>query len=347
MPIIGERSKSSTLGNVAGVIFEVLGDYGVDARALFARAGVALPVLGGPESRLSFQELESLVGHAVRATRDEAFGLRFGERIHPTSFHALGLALLSSNSIRAFCQRLARYYSFITTNERIELHEAGDGLEIRLIAQEDVRKSRIFPVLMQGSFSTYVEWLRAMHRRDYAPLRVAFSFPEPRSLKPYQAFFRAPLRFGAPLDAIAIAHADLDLTLPAANAELARMHDEVVVRALAKLDERDLVRRVHAKIIQLLPSGRCSKPAIAHSLNMSVRTLHNRLAAEGVSYQKILVDIRRELAEQYIEQRSLSVTEIAYTLGFSDCSNFSRAFQRWTGCSPTAFRERLAARGVG
>lgn len=343
MPIIGERSKSSTLGNVAGVIFEALGDYGVDARALFAQAGVALPVWRDPENRLSFRELESLLSLALRATRDDAFGLRFGERIHPTTFHALGLALLSSNTIRAFCQRLARYYSFITTNERIELHETDRGLDIRLIANEDVRKSPVFPVLMQGSFSTYVEWLRAMYRRDYAPCRMAFSFPEPRSLKPYRAFFRAPLRFGAEVDAISIAHADLDVPLPAANAELARMHDEVVVKTLAKLDERDLVRRVHAKIIQLLPSGRCSKPTIAHSLNMSVRTLHNRLAAEGTSYQEILVDIRRELAEQYIEQRSLSVTEIAYTLGFSDCSNFSRAFQRWTGCSPTEFRQRLAA----
>lgn len=344
MPIIGESSKNSTLGNVAGVIFETLGDYGVDARALFARAGVVLPVLGDPESRLSFKELESLLNHAVQATRDDAFGLRFGERIHPTTFHALGLALLSSSTIRAFCQRLARYYSFITTNERIELHETDTGLDIRLIALEDVRKSRVFPLLVQGSFSTYVEWLRAMYRRDYAPERVVFSFPEPRVLKPYRAFFRAPVSFGAQVDAISVAHADLEVPLPAANAELARLHDEVVVKVLAKLDERDLVRRVHAKIIQLLPSGRCSKPAIAHSLNMSVRTLHNRLAAEGTSYQAILVDIRRELAEQYIEQRSLSVTEIAYTLGFSDCSNFSRAFQRWTGCSPTAFRERLAAR---
>lgn len=339
--MIGEHSRQSTLGNVATVIHEVLSNAGVDANDVFDSVGLRSGRINNLESRLSFTELEALLIAAVRATKDETFALQFGELVHPTTFHALGLALLSSSTIEAFCDRLARYYTFITSNETINLIKDDDGLQIQLIPKPNVERSVVYPSLVQGSFSTYIQWLRAMYRRDYAPAKVCFTFDEPREVGPYREYFGTDCEFNCPVDMIHIRQADLIVPLPAANAELARMHDEVVVKFLAKMNEKDLVRRVHAQIIQLLPSGECSKPTIAHSLNMSVRTLHNRLTLEGTSYQDILVQTRRELAEQYMEQQSLSVSEIAYTLGFSDCSNFSRAFQRWTGCSPTKYRDSL------
>ena len=345
MTVLGEHSKQSTLGNVATVIREVLDSNGADAPAVFAKAGVQVAHLNDPANRLTFNELEALLVASVEATNDETFGLHFGELVHPTTFHALGLALLSSSSIRAFCERLARYYTFITSNETVQLVEDDVGLQVQLLPKPNVERSRVYPYLTQGSLATYVQWLRAMYRRDYKPAGVRFTFAEPADATPYLSYFGVPCEFGCEVDELTIAAEDLDVPLPAANAELARMHDEVVVRYLAKMDEKDLVRRVHAQIIQLLPSGKCSKPTIAFALNMSVRTLHNRLANEGTSYQEILVQIRWELAEQYMQQQNLSVSEIAYTLGFSDCSNFSRAFQRWTGCSPTSFRERLLAEG--
>ena len=339
--VILHHSKHSTLGSVAKVLYEMLETMGVPAQSVFEEAGVSVPALNNPENRIRFHELEALIRASRRATGDPAFALRFGELVHPTTFHALGLALLSSSSIRAFCKRLERYYKFITSNETILLHECADGMEIRLIADETVSTSDIYPNLVQGSFSTYVHWLKSMYRPDYAPAKIAFSFKAPCDPANFEKFFGAPCEFDAPADAMYIAETDLDVPLPAANAELARMHDEVVVKFLAKMDEKDLVRRVHAEIIQRLPSGECSKPIVSHALYMSVRTLHNRLAQQETSYKHILLQTRQELAEQYMEHQSMSVSEIAYTLGFSDCSNFSRAFQRWTGMSPTRYRESL------
>jgi len=132
--------------------------------------------------------------------------------------------------------------------------------------------------------------------------------------------------------------------LPAANAELARQNDEVVVQFLARLDRANVVAQAHAKLIDLLPSGDCSKAKVASSLNMSVRTLHNRLADAGTTYQHLLDKTRQDLAEQYMAQANISVSEVAYLLGFSDCSNFSRAFHRWTGVSPSDFRDQSAIR---
>ena len=318
----------------------------IPAEPVFEQAGVSMTPLNNPENRIEFKELEALLRATRKATGDPAFALYFGELVHPTTFHALGLALLSSSTIRAFCKRLERYYKFITSNESIGLRECEEGLEVRLIAEDTVAQSDIFPNLVQGSFSTYLHWLRSMYRPDYVPAKLTFSFQAPCDPRCFNEFFGAPCSFDAEADAMYIAQTDLDVPLAAANAELARMHDEVVVKFLAKMDERDLVRRVHAQIIQRLPSGECNKPIIAHALNMSVRTLHNRLAQEQTSFSHILLQTRRELAEQYMEQQSMSVSEIAYTLGFSDCSNFSRAFQRWTGMSPTRYRETLTRAAV-
>ena len=80
-----------------------------------------------------------------------------------------------------------------------------------------------------------------------------------------------------------------------------------------------------------------SKAQVASALYMSVRTLHNRLAKSGTNYQKLLDETRQGLAEQYMRQPDISVSEIAYLLGFSDCSNFSRAFQRWTDRAPSQY----------
>lgn len=76
---------------------------------------------------------------------------------------------------------------------------------------------------------------------------------------------------------------------------------------------------------------------------MSVRTLHNKLEKLGKSYQQVLDETRKELSEQYMQQQQRSISEVAYLLGFSDCSNFSRAFKRWTGVSPSQFRSTNAA----
>ena len=96
--------------------------------------------------------------------------------------------------------------------------------------------------------------------------------------------------------------------------------------------------QVRSKLVELLPSGECSKEDVAKELYMSVRTLHNKLERLGSSYQQVLDETRRELAEQYMQQRQRSISEVAYLQGFSDCSNFSRAFKRCTGESPSQFR---------
>ena len=102
--------------------------------------------------------------------------------------------------------------------------------------------------------------------------------------------------------------------------------------------EVEPVNAARMSLFDLLPRGDFSLASLAESLNWSEDDLGAQLKNAGTSYQQLLGDTRRELAEEYIERADLSVNEIAYMLGFSDCSNFARSFRRWTGMSPSDYR---------
>ncbi len=108
--------------------------------------------------------------------------------------------------------------------------------------------------------------------------------------------------------------------------------------------EFGVVNRARMSLFKLLPKGSFDLDSLAEHMGMSPSELGAELKGAGTNYQQLLADVRRELAEEYIERADLSVNEIAYMLGFSDCSNFARSFRRWMGTSPTDYREQKRGR---
>ena len=333
--------QNSSFGPIAVAIYQTLESYQVDAERVMQDAGVDLTHLQDPTARLDPSVHHRIVARAVELTGDCGFGLKFSDFVHPTTFHALGLALLSSSTLSAFCKRWVRYHSFITTMGRVVFDESAGDPALVFPSQSSNLDPAVSRVLIDGQIATVLKLIRFMYRPDYFPRRVELICREvPRARAAYEKYLGPGVRFKAGRNAIVFDPADLDVRLPAANAELARQNDEAVVKFLAKLEKANVVAQAHSKLIELLPSGHCCKAEVARALNMSVRTLHNRLTEAGTTYQQLLDRTRRELAEQYMQQPNISVSEVAYLLGFSDCSNFSRAFHRWTGRSPSVFREQ-------
>ena len=122
---------------------------------------------------------------------------------------------------------------------------------------------------------------------------------------------------------------------------MALLHDQVITRRLARMDREDIEARLKAVLLDLLPTGDVSDEAAADALHMSVRTMHRKLADVDNNFRTLLVELRRDLAEQYIMDNSLTLTEISLLLGFSEPSSFSRAFKNWTGSAPSEVRQSL------
>jgi len=121
----------------------------------------------------------------------------------------------------------------------------------------------------------------------------------------------------------------------------AHANERVIGDYLAELRGIGVAVRVRSRLIDELPSGTVTERQVAEWLHMSRRTLQRKLRDEGTSYARELDGVRRELAERFIRDRSLTPSEITYLLGFAEISSFSRSFKRWTGIAPSAYRHRI------
>ena len=175
---------------------------------------------------------------------------------------------------------------------------------------------------------------------DFAPTGVTLqrARPNDNATAIFNAFFNAPVSFGSDTDSLTFNTASLNTDLPTSNAELAYHNDKIVADYLARFDSSRLSERVRTIFIERLVTGKFSEEQIAEQLNLSLRSMQRRLRDEQTSYQQLLDETRLELALQYINRTSLTVAQIAPLLGFSDSSNFNRAFKRWLGISPSKYR---------
>ena len=119
------------------------------------------------------------------------------------------------------------------------------------------------------------------------------------------------------------------------------MHGRTAMEYLEKLDKQNVSNRVRNLIVEKLSTGLVSKQQVADGLNISSRSLDLKLVGENTNLQQVLDSTRQSLASGYMEQSGISITEIAYLLGFSDAANFTRAFKRWSGKSPSDFRRSI------
>jgi len=332
---------TSYIGN-ALVIAKTLDAYGLDGATVLAEAGVDVNAAPCFDTRVPVNLMhEALVRH-IPNDLDPLFGLKFARYINPINYHAFGVMLTSSTTLRAFCQRLQRYFAYINTGDQVDFSEDGE-LRYTQIVPAGVVDQPLELLLHESAWAaTMLKLIRSVSAPDFSPLEVKFAFSAPAGYtREFAAYFRCRVVYDANCTALCFAAEALDQALPGGNAELARHSEQLVYDYLKTFTEVEIVNAARMSLFELLPRGDFSLESLAGSLVMTEEELSSQLKAKGTSYQQLLGDSRRELAEEYILRSDLSVNEIAYMLGFSDCSNFARSFRRWTGKSPSDFRDDL------
>ena len=325
---------TSTLTSWALLIHRALTDRGIDADALFRRAGLDPARMNDPNARYPQTGMQRLWALATSASGDECFGLEVAQHWHPTTFHALGYSALASETLRDALLRVVRYGRVVTTGARVDLEQSGDEVVLRLLGL--LPGAEFVPASVDAGVATVVILCRAGRGEPIDPVRVSLVRAEPGCSSRLRTFFGCPVDFSAAENRIVFRASDLDAQLPTTNAVLLRVNEQVLTDYLARLERAEVTVQVQAKLIQLLPSGKVEEGFIARALNLSLRSLQRKLEERGVTFRKLLDDTRQQLAEQYLKDSTLSVSEIAYLLGFAEVSSFSRAFKRWTGRAPRA-----------
>ena len=315
-------------------IWELLRARGLDPAPVFREAGLDPDTRRNVRHRVPRDRFDRLVELAASACRDEAFGLRATSRFHPSHFGPLGYSWLSSSTLRSAIGKFMRYSRLVDDISNMSLQESGAHAVFDMTWPRGTRAA----CLTQTALALFVHLCRLIVGSDFNPERVEFCQAAPRDAGPFKAHFRAPLSFAAGADRIFLPLATLDEPLPRAHPELARLHNEVIDRYLAQRDRTDIVSLCKAAIFELLSTGNASAESVAERMNLTPKTLSRRLARRGVTFRELLSEQRRELAIRYLQDESLSLTEISYLLGFSEPSSFSRAYKVWTGISPTMAR---------
>ena len=249
----------------------------------------------------------------------------------------MGYAWLASHTLRDALNRFVRYLRIVSEKIFLSLEEDTKGLT--LVLSYKILGMRV-PAQIDMGMAMSIHICRLNLGENLKPTAVSFMHAEPSCAGEYLALFRAPVKFSAERDSITFSLKDVDRYLMGTNPQLARLNDQVMIEYLAKLDKDDIVNRVAAVIVDMLPSGGVADEKVAEALSMSVRSLQRRLKEVGTTFRTILDTTRSDLASTYVRDPDIELAEVAFLLGFSDQSAFSRAFKRWTGIPPIEARKQ-------
>lgn len=331
--------EASILASVGRPLWRYLNANKIDADAFFRRFGLDPGLINEPRTRYPYRLLCEAWVEAAATTQNESIGFETTRHYTPLDLNALGVTFLSSTTLLEALQRLIRYESVLNSNLSFSIVESDDRID--LVSEIPDVPPNAARIVEDSRMSVLIHICRLGLNMDLDPLEVAFTYPEPQTTGEHFAVFRCPLKFSQPLSRVSFSLADVQRPFTASNRELALSSDQILDGMIQELKESDIVSQVKRAIIDDLPSGNPSEEAIARRIFLSSRTLQRRLSDENTNFRTLLLEVRRNLAQKYLADKSMPLAEISYMLGFSDTSSFSRAFKKWTGDPPAVFRTNL------
>jgi AraC-like DNA-binding protein len=317
----------------------------LDPKRLLVEAGVDEEIArkGGTDAHVTLAQYYRLWELAAQGSGAEDFALRAASALGTDSFGVIGFACMTSPTVGESFARLARYYGVLSSASRWSRAEEARG--VALVFEVEPGPPLGTRCAVEFALAESVHFSTLMVGRRVPLLEARLPYPPPRDEEPYRRHFRAPLRWNAPQAALVLEPRAPELPLLKADATLlAYFEKQADALAARHASEEELPLRVRRLVMEALPSGPPSLETLARALGVSPRSLRRRLGDEGTSFQALVEETRSALARQYLQASKLTVSEIAFLVGFSELSPFQRAFRRWTGTSPRAFRERALER---
>jgi AraC-like DNA-binding protein len=318
----------------------------VAVERLAAQAGLPAASLAEPDARVPSATAEAVWRVALDATGDDDFGLHVGEAANPATLGMVGYAMMSSPTLGAALERLSRYLRLLTDGAELHIGPAPDGRHVWLDAPVAEHLENFLlrapRQVVESSFAWLVAVSRALTGRPLPVREVWFAHPRPRSTVEHERVFAgAAVSFGRPVNRLVVDQDALDWPVPLANPALLVTFEEHARALLAEAEGGEAAgvrERARREVVARLKGEAPTVGDVARALGMGARTLQDALSAEGTTFRDLLDDARRDLAVRHLRDRDTPVAEVALLLGFSEPSAFYRAFKRWTGQTPQAYR---------
>lgn len=308
------------------------------AIGVLERMGVDPADFADPDARIPHRIAMQILTESIAEMEDPTIGLRAGAQLEPGDFYVLEYAARSCATLEECIQCSSRYFRLLNDAAEISLDVGHEFATWRYTVKEGIR---LPPAANDFSVASSL-WFSKQNTASYEPpLEVRLVHPRPSYAAEYERAFEAPVRFEAHENAIVMRRSRLNTPMRQANPRIAMAFELHARRLLERLQGGEgTVGRVREEVAGQLGRGTVSMSLTAKHLAMSVATLRRRLESEGATFSAIVEELRKRLAEQYLKEPEQAVSEIAFLLGFSNVTAFDRAFKRWNGVSPTAFRSK-------
>jgi AraC-like DNA-binding protein len=310
---------------------------GLDPGSVLRQAGLSLDQVDDPKARLDVVGQVALLDIAAKKLDDPLLGFHLAKSAELRQLGLLYFVLASSATFRGALVAAERYSTVV--NEGIVLRRLPGS--VTGISYEYIGVPRYADRHQIEVFATVlVRFAREGTGIPLSPIRVDFVHARGAGSDNLDVFFGCPITFGAERDILLFSTETAELPLVRADPHL---HDLLVgyaESALAHLARplNTLRTRVENAATPLLPHGNARAGEVARQLGLSQRTLARRLAADGLTFLGVIKELRVNLAQRYLQDPALSVSEIAWLLGFQEVSAFTHAFKRWTGSTPSKAR---------
>jgi AraC-like DNA-binding protein len=310
---------------------------------LLERAHIAPQDVEDLDNRIPLSRYVALMKAGIDLLNEPALALQYGEAVRMQDLSIVGLICEACETTLDVGMQLNRYGRLVfdvnpgNGSSMVRLVNRDDGLWMQ-VANQSFNSDQL---VIEAELARLVWNTRTMFRghphlqKSPFPLELHFSHAEPSYRAEYERVFQAPITFGTTWNALRFDPEFLTLRQPPINRYVFGVLSERAEALLKSLESAKTTRgQVEGLLIPDLHKGEQSIERIAEKMGLSRQTLYRKLKAEGVTFEKVLDELRHKMALHYLNGKKVSVNETAYLVGFSEPSAFSRAFRRWTGTSP-------------
>lgn len=331
--------KLTVAAGLARGLMELAVSKGASQAELLARSGIAAEDLTDVDRRIPFAKYVALMRAGQELANDPALALHYGETNDMSRISIVGL-------IADACETMAEAMVQVNRFGRLVVEFDGPKDRFKIVAKDgglwtvDTRENpNAFPELTESTFARAICGPRRFGVTSLAKA-VHVTHKAPAYRAEYERIYGVPVTFEAEWNAVLMDEKWMTHKIavqPRYVFGILSEHADALLKSLE--DSKSTRGRVESLLMPILHKGDANMDAIAGKMGLSRQTLFRQLKAEGTTFEKVLDELRHQLALQYLRGRKASVNETAYLVGFSEPAAFSRAFKRWTGTSPREMRQ--------